>query len=133
MPPLHSLATSNSITFTSSGHFNCDQSSAGMYTSFQASAETPGLLECGDLIFFPLHASGNVKSNVCIAATFQLMKRGSIPPLHFRIFLPRHEPLRCEGQWRETSLPTTSSSSADIGYIGTAVAWTRKATLADSP
>ena len=38
------------------------------------------------LASFRLHASGNVKSKVCMAATFQLMKRGSISSLHFRTF-----------------------------------------------
>ena len=31
MPPLHSLATSNSINFTSPGHFNRDKSSVGVH------------------------------------------------------------------------------------------------------
>ena len=45
VPPLHPFAISNSITFLSTGHFNRDQSSAGVYTSFHTSAETLGLLE----------------------------------------------------------------------------------------
>ena len=86
VPHLHYFDTSNSISFTSHGHFNRVQSSAGVYTSFDTSAETLGLLEGGAWIFFWLHASGNVKSKICMAATFQLVKRGSLPSLHFRIF-----------------------------------------------
>ena len=85
VPPLHSFTTSYITTFTSPDHFNRDKSSARVYTSFHTSTGTSGLLEGGTLIFFRLQASGIVKSNVCMAATFQLMKRGSIPPLHFSI------------------------------------------------
>ena len=85
MTPLHSFTTFNIITFTSTGHFNRDKSSAGVYTSFHTSAGTSGLVDGGALIFFRPQASDNVKSNVCIAPTFQLMKRGSNPPLHFSI------------------------------------------------
>ena len=96
VPPRHSFATSNNITFTSPGHFNRDQSSAGEYTSFHTSRDTLDLLEIDVLIFIRLHASGNVKSEVCMAKTFQLMKRGSIPSLHFRIFssASRSAPMR---------------------------------------
>ena len=68
----------------------------GAYTSFHTSAETSGLLEGGALIFYLLQASGNVKSNVCMAAAFQLMKRGSIPSLHLSILLSasRAAPMR---------------------------------------
>ena len=85
VPPLHSFATSNITTFTSPDHFNRDKSSAGVYTSFHKSTGTSGLLEGGALIFFRLQSSGNVKSNVCMAAAFQLMKRRSNPLLHFSI------------------------------------------------
>ena len=78
VPPLLS-------TFTSAVHFNRYKSSADVYTTFHTSAGTSGLLEGGALIFFRLQASGNVKSNVCMAATFQLMKCSSIPPLQFSI------------------------------------------------
>ena len=60
MPPLHYIATSISIIFTSPGHFNGDKSSAGVYTLFHTSAETPGFLKEDTLIFFRLHVSGNL-------------------------------------------------------------------------
>ena len=84
-PPLHSFATSSITTFNSPAYPSLDKSSVGAYTSFHTSAETSGLLEGSALIFFLLQASGNVKSNMCAAATFQLMKGGSIPSLHFSI------------------------------------------------
>ena len=85
VPPLHFFATSRITTFTSPDYFNLDRSSAGVYTSFHTSVETSGFLEGDALIFLRLQASRNVKSNVCMAATFQLMKRGSIPSLHLSI------------------------------------------------
>ena len=95
-PPPHYFATSSITTFTSPDHLSLDKSSVGAYTSFHISAETSGLLEGGALIFFLLQASGNVKSKVCAAATFQLMKCGSIPSLHFSILLSasRAAPMR---------------------------------------
>ena len=94
--PLLSFATFSITTFTSPEHFSLDKSSVGVYTSFHISAESSGLLEGSALIFFLLQASGNKKSNVCAAATFQLMKRGSIPSLHFSILFSasRAAPMR---------------------------------------
>ena len=83
MPPLHFFATSNSVTFTSPGHFNRDQSSAGVYTSFHMSTDTSGFLECGALIFFRLHSSGNVKSKVCMAVTHEARLHTFTPIPHF--------------------------------------------------
>ena len=96
VPPLHFFATSRNTTFTSPDHFNLDRSSAGVYTSFHTSVETSGFLEGDALIFLRLQASGNVKSNVCMAATFQLMKRGSISSLHLSILFSasRAAPMR---------------------------------------
>ena len=85
MPPRDSVDNSNYTTFSSPGHFSIDQQSAGEYTLFHTSEETPGLLDGCAFIFFRLHASGKLKSKVCIAPTFQVIRRGSIPSLHFLI------------------------------------------------
>ena len=81
MTPLDYLPSSNTITFSGPGHFGLDQSSAAKFTLLH----TSGFLNGGKLIFFRLHASGKFKSKVCIAATFQLIKRGSMTSLFFCI------------------------------------------------